>query len=59
MWWTADELCNELKMKKSTLYQMTSGRRIPFIKMGGFLRFDPDEIGEWLNGKRISPIDAA
>jgi excisionase family DNA binding protein len=46
-------------MKKSTLYQMTSGRRIPFIKMGGFLRFDPDEIGEWLNGKRVAPIDAA
>lgn len=28
-------------------------RRIPFIKWGHLLRFDPDEIDEWLERARI------
>jgi excisionase family DNA binding protein len=31
-------------------------RRIPFIKWGHLLRFDPDEIDEWLALARI-PAD--
>ena len=27
-------------------------RRIPFIKWGHLIRFDPDEIGRWLNSNR-------
>ena len=28
-------------------------RRIPFIKWGHLLRFDPDELEQWLDGARI------
>ena len=59
MLWTVDELCENLKLKKSSVYQMTSGKKIPVVKVGGLLRFDPDEIEQWLNEKRRPPIDAA
>jgi excisionase family DNA binding protein len=30
-------------------------RRIPIIKWGHLVRFDPDDIAEWINGKRRGP----
>lgn len=30
-------------------------RRIPFVKWGHLLRFDPDEIDAWLDGARVPP----
>jgi excisionase family DNA binding protein len=30
-------------------------RRIPFIKWGHLLRFDPAEVGEWVDGHRHRP----
>jgi excisionase family DNA binding protein len=56
---TSDELCEQLRMKKSTLYQMTCAKQIPYIKVGGLLRFDPKQIDEWLEQKSVLPIDAA
>lgn len=29
--------------------------RIPYVKWGHLLRFDPDEIAEWLDGGRRRP----
>jgi len=28
-------------------------RRIPYIKLGHLLRFDPDEITAWLDSQRV------
>ncbi len=32
--------------------RLVSERRIPFIKWGHLIRFDPDEIAAWLNHAR-------
>jgi excisionase family DNA binding protein len=32
-------------------------RRIPFIKWGRLVRFDPDEIGRWIEEATIPPRD--
>lgn len=56
---TSDDLCDQLKMKKSTLYQMTCAKKIPHLKIGGFLRFDQDQIDEWLEKQSVAPIDVA
>jgi hypothetical protein len=32
-------------------------RRIPFLKVGRFVRFDPDEIGIWLSSHRVAVTD--
>ena len=35
--------------------RMVSERRIPHIKVGHFVRFDPDEIDDWLQRNRRGP----
>jgi len=39
-----NELSNRLSVPKGTLYNWVYLRRIPFIKAGRSLRFDPDEV---------------
>ena len=39
-----DELSNRLCIAKGTLYNWVYLRRIPFVKLGRALRFDPLEI---------------
>lgn len=38
------ELSRRLAIAKGTLYNWVHQRRIPFIKLGRALRFDPDEV---------------
>ncbi len=39
-----DELSRRLSIPKGTLYNWVYLKRIPFIKAGRSLRFDPDEV---------------
>ncbi len=39
-----NELSIRLKIAKGTLYNWVCLRRIPFVKLGRALRFDPSEI---------------
>ncbi|MFL6351400.1 MAG: helix-turn-helix domain-containing protein [Bryobacteraceae bacterium] len=39
-----DELSSRLKIAKGTLYNWVYLRRIPFVKVGRALRFDPLQI---------------
>lgn len=41
---TPDQLCQMYQIKKDKLYKMTSQKRIPFLKVGSELRFDPTEV---------------
>lgn len=40
---TIDEICEMFQIKKSKLYKMTAQGRIPHLKIGNQLRFDPEE----------------
>lgn len=33
-------------------------RRIPFIKWGHLIRFDPQEVEQWLETARVPPVEA-
>ena len=37
--------------------RLVAERRIPFVKWGHLLRFDPDEIASWLDRLRVPPAD--
>lgn len=50
---TLDQICERLKVKRSFIYDLTSRRQIPHIKVGRLLRFDPDEINSWLQSQRV------
>lgn len=48
---TVPELALLLRVKEQAIYDMVSARRIPFLKVGGRLRFDRDEIFRWMQPK--------
>jgi excisionase family DNA binding protein len=39
--------------------RLVAERRIPFIKWGGLLRFDPLEVDAWLDRHRVAGLDAS
>ncbi len=45
-----DELSKRLSIAKGTLYNWVSQRRLPHSKVGRCLRFDVEEIEEFLRG---------
>jgi excisionase family DNA binding protein len=49
----ADEAAEYLNKKKATIYQMTHMRKIPYIKNGGTLLFDVNDLDEWLNTQKV------
>ena len=44
-----------LGFKIYTIDAWVSQRRIPYIKLGRLVRFNPDEIEKWIEEKRIEP----
>ena len=46
------QLCKYLKMKISTLYQLTHKNEIPYNKKGKTLYFRKDEIDKWVSEGR-------
>jgi excisionase family DNA binding protein len=45
---TPEELCSLLKVKKQRVYEWVHLGRIPYIKVGRFLRFSRPDIEAWL-----------
>ena len=37
--------------------RLVAERRIPFVKIGRLVRFDPDEVAAWIDGQRV-PAEA-
>lgn len=42
------ELSQYLSISKNTIYAWVNQRRIPYHKVGSLLRFDINQIDEWL-----------
>jgi excisionase family DNA binding protein len=39
--------------------RLVAERRIPFLKIGKYVRFDPDEVRKWIDERRVSSRDRA
>ena len=50
--WKVNDVAHFLKMAPQSIYRIVSENRIPFIKIGGALRFDQEEIRRWIHQKR-------
>lgn len=46
--WDLNDLCSFLKVEKQTVYNWVLVRKIPYYKVGKFLRFNPDLIADWV-----------
>jgi excisionase family DNA binding protein len=51
---TAPELVPLLGMSRTTVYQMVAEGRIPYIRIGSMVRFDPHAIAEWLRKHSVA-----
>ena len=50
-----NSLAEQLAVTQRFIRRLVSERRIPHYKVGHFIRFDQDEIDEWLQDQRRDP----
>jgi len=50
--WDVEAVARRLGVQVRHVRRLVAERRIPFIKWGHLLRFDPGEIEAWLDGAR-------
>ena len=49
------ELAERLGTSQRHIRRLIDERRIPFVRVGKFIRFDPTEITTWLDDTRHAP----
>lgn len=49
---TPDEVADMLRLARKTVIVMAREDRIPHIRIGRFVRFDPTEIDRWIKAQR-------
>ena len=49
---TIDQLAERLGVSIRHIRRLIAERRVPYIKVGWLVRFDPAEIAAWLDGAR-------
>ena len=52
---TIKDLAEQLRIKPSTLYAWAAHGKIPYRKIHGLIRFEPDAIAGWLRSFEPSP----
>lgn len=54
-----DEVSRLLSVSLKHLYRMVSDEKIPYLRLGGCIRFDPGTLADWLDGKApLRPLGA-
>ena len=50
---TMDELAERLGVTHRHVRRLVTERRVPFLRVGRFIRFDPAAIVAWLDASRV------
>jgi len=50
---TMDELAERLNVTRRHVRRLVAERRVPFLKVGKFVRFDTAEVSAWLDSNRV------
>jgi excisionase family DNA binding protein len=51
--WTAEELAEVLSLSRKHIYKLAKKGRMPSLRIGGAIRFDPHTTATWLESKAI------
>ena len=54
---TTRQVAGILQIHLNSLYRMVYQKRIPFTKVAGMLRFDPQVLEQWIEKGKIEPED--
>lgn len=52
-----DEVAKTLCTTERHLRRLVAERRIPFVKVGHFVRFDPADVLRWLTDHRVEVVE--
>jgi len=50
-------LAAQLGVRERFVRRLIEERRVPFCKIGKFIRFDPHEIEEWIDAQRVPAFE--
>jgi excisionase family DNA binding protein len=50
-----DAVAQALGVTRRHVQRLVSERRIPYLKVGRFVRFDPAELNVWIEQQRVAP----
>jgi excisionase family DNA binding protein len=53
--WSIDQIATVLGVDVRHVRRLVQERRIPYVKWGHLLRFDPQAIDDWLDSHRVDP----
>lgn len=53
---TVDEAAARLGVSVRFVRRLVAERRIPFVKVGKFVRFDPADLEEWIDDHRVGQL---
>ena len=53
---TIQQVAKQTGLSIHTVYKMVSQRRIPYVKLGGALRFDPNKLDQWIKQNTVMPM---
>jgi excisionase family DNA binding protein len=59
---TMEQLAERLGVTRRHVRRLVTERRVPFLRVGKFIRFEPAEIAAWLDNARqpaASPLPSA
>jgi excisionase family DNA binding protein len=48
-----EELATWLGVETVFVRRLVAERRVPFLKIGKFVRFDPKEVATWIDNQRV------
>ncbi len=51
-----DEVATVLRVTPRHVRRLVAERRIPFLKVGRFVRFDPAVLNDWLDEQRVEAV---
>ena len=53
------EAAERLHVKERFIRRLVAEKRMPYYKVGSFVRFDPADIDEWLVRQRVERSEAS
>ena len=51
---TMDQLAERLGVTRRHVRRLVAERRVPFLRVGRFIRFDPAHVATWLDSNRVA-----
>jgi excisionase family DNA binding protein len=53
---TVNEVAEKFQLSTRQIKRLMYSRKIPYIKIGSAVRFDPEDLREWMEKRKLRPL---